>query len=165
MTIYNSAYTGAQIDAGVRKSISRKVASLYVSQNEVATAIAQAETYYLVDPACVTLVSNGLAVSNCRITNSTGDSIALMATLNVCLSLPEQNIQVRMRLGRNGVTLPQTCAQVTLTGTPTSGRRESIGTHTVITLAPGDYLEPFIANWTNSTDITVRNMQFTAVEL
>ena len=165
MTIYSSAYTGAQIDAGVRKSISRKVASLYVSQNEVATAIAQTETYYVVDPACVTLVSNGLAIADCRITNSTSDSITVMATLSVCLSLPEQNIQIRARMGKNGSTLPQTCAQVTLTGTPTSGRRESIGTHTVITLAPGDYLEPFIANWTNNTDITVRNMQFTAMEL
>jgi hypothetical protein len=162
---YSSVFTGAQMDEGTRKSIQRMVGSLFVSQNEVATSIVQAETYYPVTALSTPIYNGAFTASNSRLTLTADRTAWFMVVMTACLSLPDQNIQLRMRIGKNGDTLPQSCAQTTVTGTPFSGRRESLATHTIVQLSQGDYIEAFIANWTNTADVTIRNMQFSAVEI
>jgi hypothetical protein len=163
--VYQSAYTGSQIDQGIRKSISRRVGSLFVSGNDTPTDIAVAQTYYPVAAASTQLSNGQFTVLNSRLTYTGAETIMAMVIATTCLSLDDQNEQVRMRIGKNGVTLPESCAQATLTGTPGSGRRESLATHTIVSLSTGDYLEVFVGNWNTAADITVRNMQFSALEL
>ena len=143
-------------------------AFLYVSGNTTATTVSVTQTYYPVTAASSELsdpagnpFNRFFSASNSRITALASLKPGwFRVTVSACLSIDATNQQTRMRIGKNGTTLPESCAQDSVTGNPGSGRRESLGTHTMAWIEPGDYLEVFVGEWTSTNDILVRNMQF-----
>jgi hypothetical protein len=137
---------------------------LYVSGNEVPTAIALAETYYPVAAASQTPAgfNDGFTQLDSRLTYTGTLARWFHVSLSACVQLGDDDIQIRARIGVNGTPLASSCAQMTISGSPASGRRESFATQTVVLLEPGDYIEAFVSNWTSTLDILVRNLQMTA---
>jgi hypothetical protein len=165
VSTYVTDYTGTQIDEGLRKSLTRRVGSLYVSANETPTAIAQTQTYYRFTGPATTLHNQDFTTAGARLTLVAPVSGLFLVMANMCLSLPSSNIQIRARIGLNGDALPRSCAQFSMAGTPGSGLREAVSLHTLMELTEGDYMDLMVGNWTNTDSITVRNLQFTAIEL
>lgn len=162
---HQTPYTGTQIDLALRKSLSRKVGSLYVSGNATPTAVASTQTYYPITVTSVTLANSDFVAANSRLTLTADITGTFLIMANLCLSGPSSNEEVRARIGKNGATLPQTCSHWSITGNPSSGRVISGSLHTVLTLEEDDYVELFIGNWTNADDLTAINLQLTAIEL
>lgn len=55
------------------------------------------------------------------------------------------------------------CAEVVcITGASILGRVESLVSRAVVTLAPGDYVEAWVANGSGTADITVSDLSLTA---
>jgi hypothetical protein len=164
LPVYQSEFTGAEMDEADDAVLNKALGFLYVSGNENPTDIVETQTYYPVvaDSQTVTGINSLFTAVNGRLTYTGTASIKARLTLTACLSMDDSNKQIRMRIGINGVALDSSCAQDSITGNPQSGRRESFGTHTFAVLNEGDYVEGFVADWTNTTDILVRNMQLSA---
>lgn len=140
-------------------------AALYVSANITPTEIAVSEVFYNVDLSSVTLEDDDFVVASSKLTYAGQTPTRYLVKLTLCLSMDTSNVEIRVRIGKNGESLPQTCAHTTLTGTPTSGSKENLGTHTIITLNEGDEITAMVGNWTDTSDITVRNMQLSAIRI
>lgn len=68
------------------------------------------------------------------------------------------NQTLRMRIAKNGVTLPDSTSRFQTTG---SGDASSIGTQTFLTMVPTDYIEVFVTNDTATNSITVTDLSVT----
>lgn len=65
------------------------------------------------------------------------------------------NQNIRMRIAKNGVTIPESNSSFITTG---FGDASAIPTQTLTTLVPTDYLEVWVANDTATTNITVTDL-------
>lgn len=65
------------------------------------------------------------------------------------------NVQVGTYFAKNGTVLP---TSETYTTTDGNGRRENMAMQTVVELTQGDYIEVFVENATNTTDVTVSDL-------
>jgi hypothetical protein len=142
---------------------------LYVSGNTTPTAIALTQTYYPIATPSQSVTGGDTfnrgfeSDGNGRLTLTEGPAGWFRVMLSACILITSAEKQYRFRIGRNGVALPESCSHGTVSGTPVAGRRESGATHTYVWLEPGDYVQGFIGNWTNATDITVVNEQLSAI--
>jgi hypothetical protein len=83
---------------------------------------------------------------------------------SVCFSSTSQNVTFRARLSVNDITIPRSCSRATVTGTPFSGRAESLHPNALIELQPNDLVDIKIANFTNADNLTVANLELIAVQ-
>jgi hypothetical protein len=138
---------------------------LYWNGNETATVVVLTETYYsVVVPSTETGTEVGVTVGSGTLTVDDETERTYLVTASACIALNEQNKQVRMRITLNGDDLDQTCAQSSVTGTPGSGRRINLATHTRLRLSAGDVVGLAVGNWTDTADILVRNAQLSITE-
>jgi hypothetical protein len=164
MATLNVQQTGANVIEAFRKVLSRRIVSLYVSGNAIATPITLTQTYYPVSVISTALYTVGFTAVDSVLTLTAGPGRYLI-NAGICLTLPASNIEVRCRIGKNGVALPQTCSRTTITGNPSSGQNESLALHTILDLETNDTINLFVGNWTGTADITCSNLQITATEL
>jgi len=159
------AIAGLQV---VADALPRRVASAFVSANVVQTVIATSQTYVPVQVDNFTAIRADdftFAASTPTATYTGSTARWFMAWLTACITMPDQNQEVRIRLTLQGNTLPQTCARTSVTGTPGSARAANLSTHTLLQLQPGEVVGVAIGNWTSGSNITIRNLQLSLLEV
>lgn len=72
------------------------------------------------------------------------------------------NQTLRMRVAKNGTTLGESNTLFKTTG---SGEASAVGCQVIVSLAPTDYVELWVANDTAATNITVSDLNFTITRL
>lgn len=143
--------------------------SLFITVNTTPTTFATSETYVpIVGTKQVIedeteLFNNGFDL-NANVLRYTSEEPGWYAVYaNMCFTMDTSNIQIRMRIAKNGTALARSCGRTSLTGTPTSGRAESLSTHTMVYLAQNDTLDIHVGNFTNTDQLIVTNMQLSAI--
>lgn len=140
---------------------------LFVSGNEAATTFDTSETFEKIVATSSDLgVNNGFTSSSAELTLSENGRPGLyLVLLSMCMTATGNNQIIRVRIGKNDVALAQSCARVTMAGTGSLEREESVSLHTLVTLEKLDTLQAFIGNWTSTSSVTVRNLQLSAIRL
>jgi len=83
-------------------------------------------------------------------------SLELFFKIVIVCSISSTNNQViEVRVAKNGVVLPKSSSKMT---TNAGGRAENGISQVITSLTANDYIEVWIANTTNNTDVTVTDM-------
>lgn len=160
---YQSTFTGAQVDAAVHRASAAVGGGIYMIDNATLTAIATTQTFTKVAGTTILFPdSNEMdmpANNRLRHNNGTTDQFVVDAHLSV---FAESLLHIRARLYKNNAPIPGSDAVATLAGQGGAGRYTNLAMAAVVDLSPGDYVEVFIANWTNTTDLDVVDMRLLA---
>ena len=137
-------------------------ASLSTSENTDVTPITTEGAFVkaVVDESSAGPTNNGFTVSANRITYAgPTKTFAVDAVVTV---LGGNNVVLGLRLAKTGVACPLCDTRVTM---PATARPTASPVQGIFTLADGDFLEVFIANFTNTTNPTVSAINLRAVQI
>jgi hypothetical protein len=141
------------------------VCSIYMINNATETTVSATRTFYKI--AGTTAASSGAqsftAATSNRMTY-VGASTALFRIFLVASLSAGSSQTIRLRIGKNGTALEESQARVETTVAAT-GRVFCVSSQAVITMSPGDYVEPFVANDTATTNITANDLTFTIARI
>lgn len=143
---------------GVRNS--GAVCSVSMENNATPTTIASTGTFYKVEGTSTPgteVQSFTTSVSN-RMTYVGASTAVFRMQLVVSMSAGSSQT-VRLRIAKNGATISGSQARIETTVAAT-GRAFCVVSQAVMTLAPGDYVEPYVANDTATTNITANDLTF-----
>lgn len=143
----------------------KAVGSIFVSGNEVETSIADSEVYY---PVAIASTGNELfrfTQENGVLTYTSSRVEKFFVSLNCCITGPAENVDIRIRVSLNGVTLPRACGQASVLGSEPSGRKSNVTAQTVIELSDGDTVGFSIGNWTSTDNVLIDNYSLTVFEI
>lgn len=140
------------------------VCQYYMTGNATATTISGTGTFVKV--AGVTTPVSGLTQRFDLTTDNRalydGASSAAFRLVAFASMTSGNNQTLRIRVAVNGTTLAQSTSSCQTSG---SGAASNIGTQTISSLAPGDYIEIFVANDTAANNITVTDLNVTIARL
>lgn len=163
---HQTPYTAAQIDLALRKALSRYEACTHATDSAVVTPIALADTYYPVAvPTALHKPSDSFTGSDSRLVFTVAETQKFLVTIDLTIEAPKSNEEVRSRIGVNGTSIMRTSRRSKVLGNLNAVRTVSFSMDAVVTLTQNDYIEAFIGNWTDASDLTVVNLQITAIEL
>ena len=134
---------------------------LYVNGNTQFTQITTQDTFTIATPQSEVLTGFNVGFDhngNSRLTYIGDEPSWFWAEANACIQLDSNNIEVRMRVAKNGQDLNSSCSHTYITGLGSGDRKVDMFSTTPVYLEQGDYIETAIGNWTNTDNILVRNM-------
>lgn len=137
-------------------------ASLSTSENTDVTPITTQGVFVkaVVGSSSAGPTNNGFTVSANRITYAgQTKTFAVDAVVTV---LGNNNVVLGIRLAKTGAACPLCDTRVTM---PSTARPTASPVQGIFTLADGDFMEVFIANFTNTTDPTVTAINLRAVQI
>lgn len=139
--------------------------AIYMVNNATATTVSATGTFYKIAGTTTagSAVQRFSTATTNRMTYTGASSAVFRVMLIVSLSAGSTQV-IRMRIAKNGVTLEESQARFETTVAAT-GRAFCVSCQAIITLAPNDYLEPFIANDTSATNITANDLTFTVARV
>jgi hypothetical protein len=128
------------------------VGNYYMINNTVPTVFSAVSTP---TKALGTSTNNPLSINfsngNNRLTYTGVLTKLFKVTAVSTLTTSQSNLQVSVYLAKNGVVIPESHSIIT---TANHNRAENVVVQSVVRLTPGDYIELWLANDTNTTDIT-----------
>jgi hypothetical protein len=137
-------------------------ASLSTSENTDATPITTQGAFVkaVVDESSAGPTNNGFTVSANRITYA--GPTKTFAVDAIVTETGANNVTAGLRIAKNGVSCPLCDVRITM---PVSARPITAPVQGIFTLEDGDFLEVFVANFTNTADLTVRMINMRAVQI
>lgn len=162
MELLNVGLTGSEVIEALRKAFYPYCGSFYISENAVPTVITTAGVAVPVTVPSTAVLENGFTNGNSTLTCTAAGRYFL--NLDVSIDVPSSNVHAEVRLTLNGSPIPGAAGGFTMTGTPSSGRFESVAMHSVVDLESGDVLGFTVANISGTEDLTVYEAQLTARE-
>jgi hypothetical protein len=149
------------IDA-VNAGVSPSYASFSTSENALETPITTQGAFVkaVVSASTPGPTNNGFTVSANRITYA--GPTKTFAVDAIVTETGANNVTAGIRIAKNGVSCPLCDVRITM---PISARPITAPVQGIFTLADGDFLEIFIANFTNTADLTVRMINLRAVQI
>jgi hypothetical protein len=140
------------------------VGALYMANNATATTVSSTGVFYKVAGTSVAGTTQRFTSSTDNRMTYTGAAVALFrVTLIASLSAGSAQV-IRMRIGKNGTSLEESQARFETTVAAT-GRAFCVSCQIILQMSPNDYVEPFIANDTASTNITANDLTFTVARI
>jgi len=136
---------------------SANIAQYYMNNNATATTIAVSGTFY----KALGTTTTGEFVEKFDVTTTSNKavykgSLTGFYKITACLTVTgSSNKEVAIRSAKNGVTSPQ--SEITST-TSAGGKAEGITCQDIVSLATDDYLEIFITNNTDTSSLTVEDL-------
>lgn len=150
----NLTYTGTK---------SHWMGEVYMVGNTTATAITNTANYFKV--AGTTIIGNNMGFDNgggisnrLRYTGAVTRMFHIAVSFSFSTASNSQNVE--FAVAKNGVRIDSS-VQETKTGT--AGDVQSTALHVVATLATNDYLEVFCRNLSTASNVTVKNLNFFAM--
>lgn len=149
----NLSYTGTK---------SHWMGEVYMVGNATATTIASTANYVKV--AGTTIIGNNMGFDNGGVSNRLRYTGAITRMFHVAVSFSfsaaSNSQNVEFAVFKNGVRIDSS-VQETKTGV--GGDVQSTALHVVATLATNDYLEVFCRNISTASNVTVKNLNFLAM--
>jgi hypothetical protein len=131
--------------------------SLYMENNASATTIAASMTPVKVAGVTVAGFERKLSHSSNRLTYNGAISRVFVVSASSD-SEAANGKQFQFMLYKNGIALPGSSASVTTSGT----KPEHAGIHSMVSLVTGDYVEVWVQNLSDTTNVVVKNMHIVA---
>lgn len=156
---------GGLIGPDGRPIVPSKMGTAYMSDNTQFSEITDTETFYLIDLPSQEIELRNFSQENCRLTHEGTYQGVFMVLGQVSFNVDSSNKNIRVRIGKNGETLARTEGRTSLAGNPNDDRDESVSLHGIVVLEPQDYVELYIGSWTDTDDITISNLQLTAIQV
>jgi hypothetical protein len=140
--------------------------SIIMAANATATTVTTAGTYYKVAGTTSTVLASSFSSSSSPAnrmvcSNSVTTKYAVNVTLNA-IQNDAAGADISFMLFKNGSAITSFCAPITAKFANNTDTI-SMALNTIIELANTDYLELYVTASENTTDVTVANLNFTAV--
>lgn len=140
---------------------SRSVADVYWNGNATATTITTINTYVkAAGTSTEGSETSKFSHSDNRATYTGNRTLAFTVQAQATMTAGASDT-MRLRIAKNGTPIASSTASASA-GASILGRVESLVSRAVVTLAPGDYVEAWVANGSGTADITVSDLSLTA---
>lgn len=129
------------------------IANYYMSANATATNVISVNTPLKIDGATTaSSINQKFSHSSNRATYVGGLLRDFKVSAVASVTAAASNLQIGFYVAKNGTVIPESEMYVT---TNAASRAESVAIHTLVSLTTNDYIEIWVENDTNSTDVTV----------
>jgi hypothetical protein len=132
---------------------SSAITNYYMSDNATVTdVISTAVPLKVAGTTTGSAITQKFSLTNNRATYTGGITRDFKITAVASLTASAQSLQIGFYVAKNGAVLNESEMYIT---TNASARAESVAIQTITELVPNDYVEIFVENDTNNTDVTV----------